>query len=1217
MNHGRDAIHPELRWCIEDVARQVRQRVWYAELRRFGWWTFLLTGLATGILAIFRPEGTAGTVVLGVYGFAVAILALRGAVHAVRRPVTFEQIALYIDEHHPELENRISSALDLTVHERTGISEWMSEQFLLDALDRVRETSFADVLDPTPVRKLRGAALSMVASSAILLFLFSHLWATTVPSFRVATTERVVALPFTVEPGDARVRAGDSQMVWIRTDESDREVVVRFREGGGAWREVNAGQSNTPNVYFHQFADIQRDTQYEVQYGRQRSERYTITTWTPPEVSTIDLTYQYPDYLGRPPREVPNSGNMAAIEGTTVEMDVWINKPVEKADMVLESGERVPLKRRSDTRWTHSHLLERDDAYTIELVDEEGAENEYPREYTIAMHRDEAPEIVIDFPRGDNEVTMLDEVPFDFEVSDDYGFESFGVQYEIAGRDPVRVELNEHDDVQTAAAGHHTLLLEELGLDVGDFITWTVWAQDTKPDRTEYEILGDPYFLEIRPFKREYREAVSGGGMQGGGGAQGEPDQLQKDILIATWNLRRDSRYMDTEEFAEKRAVIVESQESLIQQLSQAGGMFRGADANVRKLREAMEGSVEALTRAELPDPKPALSDATVQQQNALRLMARLKPRDSEVTQQQGGGGGGGGAQQRPDISELEMARNRNFYEQENLTREQQQAADEVMNRIKELARRQQAINEQLAELISELQREQDEEERERLRRQLERLEEEMKSNLERLDESRQDLLENALSNEQTRQAQDALERARRQMNRSLEQMNRNELQQARTAGTRAMDALQDIEEHLRQFGGAAAAQRMRELQDRMQGLQDRQRAILEKTREAREKHESPSMDDQETLEQLQKSLQEEKDALSEQFVEMMEDAGELAARGKQSQELMTRRLGDWLRETSQEGIYESIDEAKPLIEYGIWDSAYREERKIGGKLDEAAEELQSVAEALVEDDLEGMQKALGQLDELMEREEVANALGDGEESDTTAAGGQADTSEDETGAGGESEQESERMAARGDDASEREQKAPGEAEGVEGARRSPEQNDAERMETAQGDRGRPGTESPESQQGEAHRRAGDPSGQGSPDRSAPRGDGSREGFDPQRAMREFAEDGYQEWIERLRDAEALLPQGTPIRTEVTRLREQIEGFRRDWRSRALEPQYDLFLEMAVQPLAETAEDLQREIERQLGQKEFQLADEGEVPERYREHVADYFKRLSEAEAAQ
>lgn len=115
--------------------------------------------------------------------------------------------------------------------------------------------------------------------------------------------------------------------------------------------------------------------------------------------------------------------------------------------------------------------------------------------------------------------------------------------------------------------------------------------------------------------------------------------------------------------------------------------------------------------------------------------------------------------------------------------------------------------------------------------------------------------------------------------------------------------------------------------------------------------------------------------------------------------------------------------------------------------------------------------------------------------------------------------------------------------------------------------------------------------------------------------MRDFAERDYEQWLDTLRDAESLLPWDSPTREELTRIRERVEAIRREWRARALAPQFDLFLEVAARPLVGAVDDLQKEIEAQLDQREFLLVDEGDVPDRYRRHVANYFRDLAEAEA--
>ena len=115
--------------------------------------------------------------------------------------------------------------------------------------------------------------------------------------------------------------------------------------------------------------------------------------------------------------------------------------------------------------------------------------------------------------------------------------------------------------------------------------------------------------------------------------------------------------------------------------------------------------------------------------------------------------------------------------------------------------------------------------------------------------------------------------------------------------------------------------------------------------------------------------------------------------------------------------------------------------------------------------------------------------------------------------------------------------------------------------------------------------------------------------------MRDWIQGDYQEWLDKLRSAESLLPEESYYRDQIQGVREEIETMRREWKDRSIPPKFDLFLQMVDKPLVETADQLQREIEKRMDEKEFVLVDEGEVPERYRERVAEYFKRLSETES--
>ncbi|MFP6585039.1 MAG: hypothetical protein VCD00_21085 [Candidatus Hydrogenedentota bacterium] len=1203
-------MHPELSRRIEEVADQYRRRQTLRGWMQFGIATFMLTSLFTALQIGVNGDANQTWTLIAVYLIAECIALGVLLIRPMLNPISSRRIALYIDEHHPELENRIISAFDFGTELHEDASSWMIEQLLADTATRLKTKSLDDVVDHRQTVRSAMWLTGFLCFSLAIVGTYREAWVPGAPIRDSVEGSRIRSLPFSVEPGNVRVRRGDNQTVLVRTAQPNLSVKVHWREGNGVWQQVEAAQSSSDKVYFKQFSNVQSDIQYRVELDNRHSDTYQIAMWTPPEVETINLTYHYPEYTQIPSREEPNSGNITALEGSIVDISVVANKPLSRAELVFKSGGTVTLDGLADsTVWEFPLEVLESDKYVVILYDLEGDTSEYNPEYTVAMLRDRAPEIDIDFPRGDNEVTLLEELAFDFSVTDDFGFSEFGIQYEIAGKGPVRISLSTDTTLVKASEGHHEIELDDLNLEVGDFITWTVWAKDTHPSRGEYEDLGDPFFFEIRPFKMLYSEAMSGAG-QGGGQQADDLAQGQKDVLIATWNLRRDSKYMDEEEFNEKRGIIVEKQTQLQGMAAEMNAP--GAPPEIALLVERMAGSREALNRAGLPDPKKALSEATTQQQVSSRLIAKLKGREAEVQQQKGGGGGGGGSQQ-PDISDLELARNKNFYEEENATREQQEQTDAVLDRIKELTQRQQNTNEELAKLISEMQLANTEAEKEDVRRKLEKLEEEIRKSLEEADKARQELSSESVSNEQAREAQEALANARHQMQRSLEQLEREELQKARAAGARAMDALQDMQESLKQFSRGMAAKRMAELQEQMEALQKDQAEVLQKTNEGLREHAKPGLKNAEQSDARKEQLLQKKEEMAEKFTTMMEEASELAERGKQTQELMSRKLGDWLRETSKEGILEDIEDSGEFVRYDIWESAIAEELDIAERLNNAQEKLARVANAITDDDLEGMQKALGHLDELLESEEMQMTQA-GEQGESGAQG-QQPGEQSEQGQGQQPGEESQEGQGQGQSESGQTGQQPGQGEqpgeqGQEGQSGQPGQQPGEGQGQQPGEQPGQGSSptagQPNQQGGQQNSRGGNPDG------GAARGGGGQDDM-----MRNFAQDQYRNWIQELRDAESLLPEKSPVRGQITRIREDIEAIRREWKNRKRPPQFDLFLKVAARPLEQAADQLQNEIEKELGEKEFVMVDDGDIPERYQGHVAQYFKGLSEAESAE
>ena len=998
-----------------------------------------------------------------------------------RTVVTREQIALFLDAHHPDLEDLIVSTVSL--HGSTPVSEWMTEQ----VFQQVRELSAIQappVIDLRVLKRVRRAVVGVWGLGAVVLLV--ALWQVDLGDIAGRLFfAPILPLPYTVEPGDTRVQRGAHQMVWVTTDLMGASKAIQWRTSGGDWQTAPLEPGEAGDVFAHQLRDLYADTEYQVQVGAYRSDVYTLSVWTPPEVVSIGLLYRYPDYLEMEDRDVPYGGDITAPEGTVVVVSVTVNKVLEKASLVLDDEEEMALKNSDDAVWEGTLSITENGTYEVALRDVEGEKNEYARAYKITAKVDQPPRIQVRFPRGDDEATAIEEVAFGFSIKDDYRLMDYGLQYEVAGRDPVRISLMTETARIESAEGEYPMALEGLGLAAGDFITWTVWAEDGKPGRSEIETLGDPYFLEIRPFERLYRQAVSNeGGQQGQGRGQRGGAEGQKQVIIAIWNLRKGASGMDREEYDEQKHAIIEAQENV-------RGSVRNPAAD---LEAEFAGVVEALHEASFDDPDAALARAWGHAQRAYRYLLQRRPREAEVVQNRQRQRGGGGQAQQRELDGLELAQRRDFREEASTLQQQLAETAEAQNKIEELTRRQAAINEDVAQLISEAEK-LDGEAREEAKRRLEQLREAQRQTMDALDALNGEIASGDMDPQQARRAREQLEGARQQMSRSAQNLQGDQLQRARAAGNRALDALRDVQEQLGNLSRGAAAERMKMLQEKMDSLRAQQRGLVAQAQEQQTQRGTLS-DSERGL----REMMEDKQRTTDQFRDMMEEASALAEKAVESQGLMAQKLNDWLRETSREGIFEDMQAGERLVRLGAWQASETHERGVAEKLDQAAEKLDGVAQLLVRDDLEALERAQERLERVM---------------------------------GGE----------RGD------------------------------------------------------------------------GDG-RFGWGPQDpdALRRFAEGGFRDWMDRLREAESLLPADLGVRQRLTGIREDLAGIGRDYYRKGAVPQYDLVFERAIKPLTLSAEELSVLIRERKGDYGLSAGKADEIPEQYRARVAEYFKALTESE---
>ena len=107
-------------------------------------------------------------------------------------------------------------------------------------------------------------------------------------------------------------------------------------------------------------------------------------------------------------------------------------------------------------------------------------------------------------------MTRLEEVDIEAEAEDDFGIERLELVYAVRGGAEKVVPLRSRRRA-TSVTGRHTLYLEDLDVQPGDFVSYYVRARDVARGKRPSEARSDIFFLEVKPFEQEFALAQSQG----------------------------------------------------------------------------------------------------------------------------------------------------------------------------------------------------------------------------------------------------------------------------------------------------------------------------------------------------------------------------------------------------------------------------------------------------------------------------------------------------------------------------------------------------------------------------------------------------------------------------------------------------------------------------------------------------------------------------------
>ena len=781
----------------------------------------LLVAAALGLYLLVRPTD------LWLIGLAmVAVGGMLGcfayAAWRVGRSPSDRRVARFLEERFPELEDRLATAVEFGEKARTDAVS-VAGRMISDAASRIRALDLTQVVRPEVVRRAGFVAVAGVALLSIMMV------ASREPAGRALDAAAFYAFPsrlrLDVKPGHARIAAGSSLRITAHVRGADQvmtPVVELVPAASDAASED--GQPSTARVmtsagrkdeFVVTVDDVRESFKYRVSAGPVNSSTFDVSVLRPPHVRQIDLSYEYPAASGLKNRVDEDSGDIYAPMGTTVRLRVRTDKPVTNGEMVMADGSRQSLTSGGPTVLETAITIAQDGSYRIALADAEGLRNPGETEYFVRTLADRPPEVRINKPTGDLEVTPLQEVTIEAHANDDYGIAQLDLVYAVRGGREHTVTLSKGPSGLTAT-GSHVLYLEDLAVQPGDFVTYFARARDVGRGRKSLDVRSDIFFLEVKPYDEEFVAAQSQGGSSGNERSLEELAQAQKDVIVATWKL--DRRALDARPGQSREDILQvaraqgEVQERTREaaaglQFSMAAGGLGGGRGTSRGAGPSTTNPMfEALVKASVAmgharDELQALNTATATPHEMealnqiLKALAEIRRRQVNRSQQTNASGGGNRAQR--DLStlfdrELRRQQETNYERPAASDRREDQAESEALEKLRELARRQADLNRQQRDLA----KNQPELSTEEQKRQLERLTREQNDLRQQAEELSRSLSE-ASGQGQGRSGRGMREIAE-QMRSAAADLRRNDPGQASRNSDKALEGLQQLEREMR-----------------------------------------------------------------------------------------------------------------------------------------------------------------------------------------------------------------------------------------------------------------------------------------------------------------------------------------------------------------------------------------------------------------------------------
>lgn len=868
----------------------------------------------------------------------------------VMRSIGAVQLARWVEHRHPEMQERISTALELE-GQQAGVSAGLLDELRQAASnDAVAVDTRAEVRSVSTTRKWVRPAFALIC----VLFALIAIWPTQSTRLLVravapfSSLGNAGAAAFTIQPGSIELLEGDrfSLTVGYSGEESSMALITEW-ENGQRSQEIISRQGND---FLYELNPVRKSFRYKLRAGRAESDAYSVTVWPVPALVDARIEITPPEYLGLIAHSEPLSDQHSAVSGARFRLLSQTNTAIESVQII--SQEKVLA---DATITTASGISQLECQWTIE---EPGlheciirGKHRLGREFdlhhfVIEVREDLPPQVVLLSPLQKELKLRMDEIlELRYEITEDFSL--------------VRnaIELNDGKDKTLALGQNLPPLVDgskppryrgECELSVGDLISrmggarefrLRVKAQDAKPSERSGPGIGYSEWVKIR-IDENAESLVRQELRQQHEGAMQEIDKAIQEV-------REARERMDWHKEEVKQAKLSENAEK---NLTQAAEKLSNAQEKINELAQDMQESVHAPHASELKQAAEQMQQSRENMENA-PLQDDADQRMQKMQQARDGA--------EDSIKKLEQVK-------QQMQKDNEKIQDLVQ--LQELAQRQQEVARQAQQLAQESPDSSNEEEQaqqdqnqQKWQQQQDQLKEQIRQELAEQPQAMAEALQ-----QQAEQAQQLAERAKQeaQAQQQLQQQAQELAQPEKQLSEASQQALQQALAREQEAIAQDTASQLDQAREQRSELADQLPEAANATQQAQEKvAEAANEQSNQQAAEAANAAQESLEKSAEQAQQLAEQAAQHAA--QQAEENAADPASETAANESEQGAAEAnestpaqaADQAKEMAQQQAQQQAAALE-KLSERQEHVAEALQALAEGNQAEALASLQKA-------------------------------------------------------------------------------------------------------------------------------------------------------------------------------------------------------------------------------------------------------------------